>query len=101
MSYSSTSTVPIEMLPGIGRRTAKVLRSMHIRTVGQFKTLPEKMLVEIFGPSIRTLYTAVHGMEYASVATRPNVQPNVRTVKAIKNLSFTKKFRLATQVLMM
>lgn len=93
MSYSSTSTVPIEMLPGIGRRTAKVLRSMHIRTIGQFKTLPEKMLVEIFGPSIRSLYTAVHGMEYTPAP--------VRTTKTIKNLSFTKKFRLATQVLMM
>lgn len=59
MSFSSTSTVPIEMLPGIGRRTAKVLRSMHVLTVGQFKTVPEKLLVEVFGPSILSLYSIV------------------------------------------
>ena len=63
MSYSSTSTVPIEMLPGIGKRTAKILRSMHVRTVGQFKSVPERLLVEIFGPSIRQPYTRVHTVE--------------------------------------
>lgn len=59
MSYSSSSTVPIEMLPGIGRRTAKVLRAMQVRTVGQFKALPERLLVEVFGPSIRPVHATV------------------------------------------
>lgn len=61
MSFSSTSTVPIEMLPGIGRRTARALRVLHIRTIGQFKSLPENILIELFGPSIRLPYYCVNG----------------------------------------
>lgn len=67
MSYSSASTVPIEMLPGIGRRTAKLLRAMQVRTVGQFKTLPEGLLVEVFGPSIRPVHVAVRGLRPITV----------------------------------
>ncbi|EKD78301.1 MAG: hypothetical protein ACD_41C00372G0009 [uncultured bacterium] len=62
MSYSKSSTVPIEMLPGIGRRTAQVLRTMHVYTVGQFKTLPPALLVEVFGPSIRQVHATVRGI---------------------------------------
>lgn len=96
MSYSYTSTVPIEMLPGIGRRTARVLRTMHVCTIGQFKGLPLKMLMEVFGPSIKSLYQEVHGMQ----AVR-NVRPQQPATKMVKQLSFSQKFRLATQVLMM
>lgn len=64
MSYSSTSSVPIEMLPGIGKRTAKVLRAMQVKTIGQFKNVPEQMLVELLGPSIRQPYSVVHTIEF-------------------------------------
>lgn len=59
MSYSHTSTVPIEMLPGIGRRTAKILRTLQIGTVGQFKQLPERILIDLFGPSIKPVHQMV------------------------------------------
>lgn len=72
MSYSSSSTVPIEMLPGIGRRTAKVLRAMQVRTVGQFKALPEALLVELFGPSIRSVCVAVRGQRSQSFSVSPS-----------------------------
>jgi nucleotidyltransferase/DNA polymerase involved in DNA repair len=100
MSYSYSSTVPIEMLPGIGRRTAKVLRSMHVRTVGQFKVLPERMLVEIFGPSIRSLYQHVHGTAAKSV-TRIVTPNRWKTTMKKQPLKLSQKFRLATQVFMM
>lgn len=98
MSYSHSSTVPIEMLPGIGRRTAKVLRSLHVTTVGQFKKLPERVLIDLFGPTIIPVHkmvkpivkkvpTPIHGLNYPSVE------------KA--NLNLLQKLRLATQVLMM
>ncbi len=99
MSYSHTSTVPIEMLPGIGRRTAKVLRSMQVRTVGQFKALPERMLVELFGPSIKSVYQIVHPSQPAQ---KPMVRFQVKPkLVAQKQLSLGQKFRLATQMLMM
>ena len=59
MSYSTQSTVPIEMLPGIGQRTAKILRQLGVATIGQFRRTPEQMLVELFGPSIRKVYAQV------------------------------------------
>lgn len=56
MSYQKNSTVPIELLPGIGKRTAKILKRMDIQTVGDFHQVPLAMLVEIFGPSIKKVY---------------------------------------------
>lgn len=69
MSYSHSSTVPIDMLPGIGRRTAKVLHAFQIHTIGQFKSIPERVLIELFGPSIRAPYYNVHGVYTARVKT--------------------------------
>jgi nucleotidyltransferase/DNA polymerase involved in DNA repair len=95
------------MLPGIGHRTAQVLRSMHIRTVGQFKSLPEQMLIEIFGPSIRALYNHVQGIgsrrsDNPRVVTTRIVTPNHWKATMKKQpLKLGQKFRLATQVLMM
>ena len=77
MSYSHFSAVPIEMLPGIGLRTAKVLRTLRIQTVGQFKQIPEEVLVELFGPSIRTLHQHVRGKKPAT-----KVYPGTRSYLA-------------------
>ncbi|MFH0818736.1 MAG: hypothetical protein V1898_01955 [Patescibacteria group bacterium] len=62
MTYSTQSNIPIELMPGIGTRTAKVLRKLEIRTIGQFKQMPEKVLVELFGPSIK-LYHAGYNFQ--------------------------------------
>lgn len=102
MFYSSSSNVPIEMLPHLGLRTAKVLRSWNIRTVGQFKQLPERVLVELFGPSIRGVYYDVRGINYIkeSVARKKMSQssalPSQRSTNA---MSFLQKLRLASTVL--
>ena len=76
MSFSTTSTVPIDLLPGIGKRTAKVLRSLEIRTIGEFKTMPEKVLVELFGPSIRQVHQYVQGRTKS-----PNLHQQITTTK--------------------
>lgn len=92
MSFSHTSSVPIHMLPGIGKRTAQILQSLGIRTVGQFKQLPEGLLVEIFGPSIRSLHQYVRGVN----------QKTVKTVHApvVKHkMPITKKFQFVSQLL--
>lgn len=100
MSFSHTSTVPIHMLPGIGKRTAQVLYSLGIRTVGQFKQLPESLLVELFGPSIRSLHQYVHGVKPKS--------PRVQKINVVKEqvpskvrkykMPITKKFQLVSQL---
>lgn len=72
MSYSNSSTVPIDMLPGIGRRTAKVLHAFQIHTIGQFKSVPERVLIELFGPSIRAPYYSVHSVVPTGYRVRTN-----------------------------
>lgn len=79
MSYSKKSNLPVEFLPGIGKRTAKVLKSLDVQTIGQFKRMPEGVLVELFGPSIRKTYYIVHQKK-----------------KQKKALSFYKKIQLAS-----
>lgn len=51
MSFAQNT--PIQYLPNIGNRTAKILHQLGVHTAGQLKSIPEEMLVEIFGPSIR------------------------------------------------
>lgn len=51
MSYSSNT--PIQFLPNIGNRTSKILHELGVHTAGQLKAIPDEMLVELFGPSIR------------------------------------------------
>ena len=78
MSYSKKSNIPIELLPGVGPRTAKVLKSLDIHTVSHFKKVPEKMLLELFGPSIVPVHRQVQNKTYS-----------------IKKRSFAKKIHLA------
>lgn len=92
MSFAHTSTVPIELLPGIGNRTAKALRHLNVHTVGQFKQLPEQVLVELFGPSIRQVHNTVRGYQAPVKAT-----PTISTTKT----SWIKKLRTASQLMMM
>lgn len=51
MSYASNT--PIQYLPNIGNRTSKILHALGVHTAGQLKSIPDEMLVELFGPSIR------------------------------------------------
>ena len=49
------SNTPINFIPSIGNRTAKVLYDLNIYTVGQLVNIPETILVELFGPSIKRI----------------------------------------------
>ncbi len=90
MTFSTTSNVPIEFMPNIGKRTAKVLRSLGIDTIGQFTQLPEQLLIELFGPSIR------------SALVEPLVVPTIKPIITSKRaLPFFKRFQLASQFMAM
>ncbi len=43
--------IVIDLLPGIGRRTSTYLRNRGIRTIGQFRKLPQYAAVKLFGTS--------------------------------------------------
>ena len=63
MSYNKNSNIPIELLGGIGSRTAKVLKSLDVHTVSHFKKVPTKVLVELFGPSIVPVHKKVNNQK--------------------------------------
>lgn len=42
---------PIDLLPGIGRRTATYLRNRGVQTIGKFSQLPQYVAVKLFGIS--------------------------------------------------
>lgn len=91
------------MLPGIGKRTAQVLRSLDIRTIGQFKRVPEKMLIELFGPSIRSVYLYVHNKKMFDVSSdvlRSTELPQGRAQKK-KRLKARHKIKVASLMLSM
>ncbi|MFH1171799.1 MAG: hypothetical protein V1778_04660 [bacterium] len=60
MTPSEKSTMladrsPIFDIPGIGRRTARLLHSAGVQTVGTFVGLPDLLLEQTFGPSLPIL----------------------------------------------
>lgn len=95
MSFSHFSAVPIELLPGIGPRTATVLHKLDIRTVGQFKNTSEKILVELFGPSIRSVHNYVQGKSRS--ATTINTHES-RTSKEAARKRTTARFKKTMKV---
>jgi len=87
MSYSKQSTVPIEFLPGIGRRTAKVLHKLEIKTIGQFKQMPEQVLIELFGPSIKTVYYKTNNIKKITVPKKnKNIYQKIKMIPAFLSL---------------
>lgn len=93
MFLSTTSNVPIEFLPNIGKRTAKVLRSLGVATIGQFTQLPEQLLIELFGPSIRASLTRPLVVSNVPTGTEYNTE-----FSAKRKLPLLKRFQLATQL---
>lgn len=63
MSFASHT--PIHFLPGIGPRTAAVLHRLGVHTAGQFLSIPENVLIELFGPSIRAVTAVVTSCQYS------------------------------------
>lgn len=101
MSLSATSNVPIEFMPNIGKRTAKVLRSLGIGTIGQFVQLPERLLIELFGPSIRsTLADPLVVPESAIEASSRQAQGVSAGIDVAekRHLPLLKRLQLATQL---
>lgn len=43
---------PVTAMPGIGRRTGRLLERAGVKTIGQFLELPELLLTSTFGPSV-------------------------------------------------
>lgn len=50
-----SENAPINVIPGIGRRTSRLLADAGVATVGRFLSLPDFLLEHAFGPSLPAL----------------------------------------------
>lgn len=95
MSFAKNT--PVHFLPGIGSRTAQVLHDLEIHTAGQLNNVPDKILIELFGPSIRSI------LNMLEITPKPkNSTPAIlrqTTSKTKKGL--VQRLRLASQFVMM
>lgn len=87
---SIASNTPVQFVPGIGRRTAAVLHELEIHTFGQLARIPDQVLVELFGPSIKKI-TSFGVTQYAPTK---NLKPEVVTNPS----SFWKRIALANKL---
>lgn len=55
-------SLPISLLPGIGKRTGSLLAGFGITTIGAFSELPMKDIVRLFGKSGLALYNTANGL---------------------------------------
>jgi len=61
--------LPIQQVPGVGRKTFQQLDRMGIKTLGQFKQYPDDALLTLFGKFGRRLKDLASGIEKTGVKT--------------------------------
>ncbi len=97
MSFASNT--PIQFIPGIGNRTAEVMHTLGIHTAGHLYRMPEGVLIELFGPSIRSvLDTMTRFTTTRSTTSRKMVTTRTYT-STITKQPFWKRLQLAAQFL--
>lgn len=88
---------PIQFVPGIGWRTANVMHTLGIHTVGQLNKIPENILIELFGPSIRSI------LHMVGFTVRPVQQHTdavtVSTRTQTEKPTWRKRLQIATRVM--
>lgn len=61
--------LPVEMLWGVGPKTAAQLANMQVYTIGGIRDIPEKVLVEHFGKFGYSLYRRSRGIDNRDIVT--------------------------------
>lgn len=95
MSFASNT--PIQFIPGIGNRTAEVMHTLGIHTAGHLYRMPEGVLIELFGPSIRSVLKMMTRVVASSTTNaRMTVLPEKRRGRKSKS-PLLKRLQLAAQ----
>ena len=63
--------LPLKELPGIGPKTAERLAQYNLQRIGDLVKIPEKMLVEHFGPGGEVLAARARGIDSTPVSAEP------------------------------
>jgi DNA polymerase-4 len=64
------ATLPIEKVPGVGRRACETLQGLGIRTLGQVRGIPENLLIRKMGKFAHRLMELAHGQDTSAVTPR-------------------------------
>ena len=98
MSFASNT--PIQFIPGIGNRTAEVMHTLGIHTAGHLYRMPEGVLIELFGPSIRSvLATMARLTATRSTTNKEKIEVTRAYTATVTKQPFWKRLQLAAQFL--
>ena len=64
---SFLAPLPVNKLPGVGRKTQQALEEMGVATIGQLATLPSPVLRQAFGVVGETLHRHANGIDGSKV----------------------------------
>jgi DNA polymerase IV len=87
-------TLPIQKVPGVGRKTGEQLELMGIKTLGEIKHIPEKMLFKKmgkFGQRLKQLAAGIDDSEVTpfspvkSVSSEKTLSEDTRDIELLKN----------------
>ena len=70
------SVLPIEDLPGVGHKTAEVLKRLNVRTIGELAQMPKWSLEALLGANGTALHERSHGRD-SHVITRSEIPKSI------------------------
>jgi len=71
---SFLAPLPVDKLPGVGRKTKRVLEEMGVATIGQLAALPSRVLRQTFGIVGETLHRYANGIDESKVEPSTQVK---------------------------
>jgi len=87
-------TLPIQKVPGVGRKTGEQLELMRIKTLGEIKKIPEKMFLKRmgkFGQRLKKLSAGIDDSEVTpfttvkSVSSEKTLSEDTRDIELLKH----------------
>lgn len=84
------SPLAVSKLPGVGKKTAAVLRSMGIVTIGQLADMPGRLFLDRFGEGMLWLQQHARGIDDSPVEARGEAKSISREITFEKDTSDTR-----------
>jgi len=84
------SPLAVSKLPGVGKKTATVLRSMGIVTIGQLADMPGRLFLDRFGEGMLWLQQHARGIDDSPVEARGEAKSISREITFEKDTSDTR-----------
>jgi DNA polymerase-4 len=101
------ATLPIQKVPGVGKKTFQNLELMGIKTLGDIKKFPEKLLIDQLGKFANRLIELSSGMDHSkvrpdtphkSVSSERTLAENTRDKELLKTYMLQQAEEVARQL---